>query len=505
MEWLPRLDRLWWWLALVSIVSLLGQEIARSSAFALVSGAEFEGFGDESEDLEEESDLQVVVPPPVVRRSGFETDRGPPSLAKEGDANVAADGDSVGFSSSDRPTEDGGSKDSVGDVFVESKAQQKSRHDFWDEDEFEGLPPVEEQELASNLEGDSGTESAGGRGLNKNTAVPIGPQSYYFEVCCIIFLVAFAFTYFIGRKENEAVALAWAAQYACKDGILEKNFSLLGTGDGPDAPLLIKEGQNVFKFYASGRRYCQGLLSTMELQSRHDLLARIWYIASPRRDEMTIDVYMNDENMEPVTFALVRKKIAKTMHREEKDLQLYATILSSQTQRKWVSEDLAVISESRELAMDLLTDSILDQVFGEKAFEKYGRYFVSLHFTDQFSFGSHKKVLQFKFILPLANRMADMAKLIAMVPYYIDLVGRLKLSAQSRARAEAARAKVAQEAFKEAQSARQEALQKKRDERRKALDDSELKLTPDALHKKEEKERLRQLKKSMPRIKMTRA
>lgn len=69
------------------------------------------------------------------------------------------------------------------------------------------------------------------------------------------------------------------------------------------------------------------------------------------------------------------------------------------------------------------------QVFGDKAFEKYGKDFISMHFSDQ-HFGTHKKMLLFKFALPGANHMADMTRLVALVPYYIDLIGRYKLSSQ---------------------------------------------------------------------------
>ena len=69
------------------------------------------------------------------------------------------------------------------------------------------------------------------------------------------------------------------------------------------------------------------------------------------------------------------------------------------------------------------------QVFGEKSFEKFGKYFISMHFSDQHS-GMHKKMLLFKFALPDANNMADISRLVALVPYYIDTVGRYKLSSQ---------------------------------------------------------------------------
>jgi hypothetical protein len=63
---------------------------------------------------------------------------------------------------------------------------------------------------------------------------------------------------------------------------------------------------------------------------------------------------------------------------------------------------------------------------------------------------------------------------------------------------------VAQEEFKEMQSARQEAVQRRKSERMKQSEEAEAKLSAEALRKKEEKERARQLKKSMPRVKMMR-
>ena len=69
------------------------------------------------------------------------------------------------------------------------------------------------------------------------------------------------------------------------------------------------------------------------------------------------------------------------------------------------------------------------EVFGVKAFEKFGKSFISMHFSDQHS-GTYKKMLLFKFALPNANNKADMTRLVALVPYYIDLIRQYKLSSQ---------------------------------------------------------------------------
>lgn len=327
---------------------------------------------------------------------------------------------------------------------------------------------------------------------------------YWIEITCLSFLIVFGINYFTGKRENENLALAWAAKFGTKESIFEKNFSLLGVGEGEDSPLLLKEGQNVFKFYASGRRYCQGLLATMELKSRHDLISRIYNAVVPCKDEIHLEVYMNDEAMDQVVFAVARKKPAKAMLKELPDLQKFSSLMSPPSNKKWVPEDLSIISESKEVAADLITEVVLDQVLGEKSFEKFGKYFISMHFSDQLS-GIHKKKLMFKFALPDHKNMADMTRLVALVPYYIDLIGRYKLSSQARSKTDATRVKAALEAYKELQNARQESMQRKKVERRKMLEEAEAKLSAEAIRKKDAKERSRQMKKGMPKMKMTRA
>lgn len=76
---------------------------------------------------------------------------------------------------------------------------------------------------------------------------------------------------------------------------------------------------------------------------------------------------------------------------------------------------------------------------------------------------------------------------------------------QARSKTDAARTKAAQEAFRELQSTRQEALQRKKAEKKKLLEEADAKLSAEALRKKEEKERARQMKKSGPKVKMLRS
>lgn len=436
---------------------------------AVVRGEEFEGFSEDGLE-KEELDAPFVAP---VRSTKTQASSG-------GGSNVD---ENVGSSKQANKKED-------------ARSWRMDSMEYWDEDEFEGLPVEEEAKVestpaasADSLEEKvSGTEDAKEKSTKTRSLF-----SPYLEVLGVIFFLIYGVVFWFGRKENEKIALAWATEFAGTDAILEKNFSMIGFGDKPEAPSLIKEGQNTFKFYASGRRYCESLMATLVLKNRQDLLCRLVYLVFPVKDEITFQINMNEDAMEPVVFALTHKKKAKDSQRDLKDLQQFATVLNTPSSRKWVSEDLAVISESRELAYDLLPELLLDQVFGDKAFKAYAPYFVSLHFSDQFPESKHKKVLQFTFNIPSLEKLTEMKHLIALVPYFIDIMGRYRMGSAAKTKATTIREKIRAEEYKEAWRLRQEVLQKKKSEQQTPMSS-----------KKEEKERLRQLKKAMPKVKMSR-
>ncbi|XP_051132606.1 uncharacterized protein At5g49945 [Andrographis paniculata] len=487
---LPRGDTYLYLFALLSLFSLLLQHL---SAAPTTPDLHFEGFdADEDEDFDRGdefvSNLRSPPPPISLSTPTPESHHGPPDSDRFRQQIHAAQ-------SEQNP----------------KPASTSSSFDYWDEDEFEGIPeslnPPSENDVLPEpaaAAAASESESDSEKDVKADEKIERKLSSYTVEIVCISFLIMFTVNYFTGKRENENLALAWASKFATKDSIFDKNFSLLGVGETDDSPLLLQEAKNVFKFYASGRRFCSGLLATMELKSRHDLISKLYNMVVPCKDEITFEVYMNDDAMDQVVFALARKKLAKTMQKETRDLQRFAALVTPPNGRKWVTEELQVVSESKEVAGDLINDVVLDQVFGEKAFEKFGRGFISMHFSDQ-HMGSHKKMLVFKFALPDVDKMADMTRLVALVPYYIDLVGKYRLSSHARSKTESARSKVAQELYKELQNARQEALQKKKAEQRKKLEEAEAKLSAEALRKKEAKDRARQMKKAMPKIKMTRA
>lgn len=68
---------------------------------------------------------------------------------------------------------------------------------------------------------------------------------------------------FFGASANHRLAVAWAKAFAGPDGFFARQFAACGAGaaeagrEGVAVPL-VKESASCYKFYASGRRFCEG-------------------------------------------------------------------------------------------------------------------------------------------------------------------------------------------------------------------------------------------------------
>jgi hypothetical protein len=334
----------------VALLSVLNLFISHLSRSLVLADSHFEGFDSEDADPDTESDSDADILYPGSLRS-------PPLTHSDPEPTQTTPPDPI---PNPTPT-------------PAPSSRSPPSFEYWDEDEFEGLPVLEQTPPETPIITENATPSDPKSKPSPTPKPKLGPKSFTVEIVCGTFLIMFLINYFTGKRENESLALAWAAKFATRDSIFERNFSLLGVGEGDDSPLLLKEGQTVFKFYASGRRCCQGLLATMELKSRHDLISKLYNLVVPCKDEINFEVYMNEEAMDHVVFALARKKAAKTMQKEVRDLQKFAQMVGAPSGRKWVSEELAVVSESKEVAGDLITEGVLEQVgFGYFLFLIYG-------------------------------------------------------------------------------------------------------------------------------------
>nr|CAD1817822.1 unnamed protein product [Ananas comosus var. bracteatus] len=354
----PRGDVLLLLLAFSVIISLLTHELSRRSALA----AHFEGFDSDElasaydaaeEDDDDDAALAFTPLSPPISQS--ESHHGPPP-----------------------PPPPSAASDDPG-----SAASRPSLLDLWDEDEFEGIPVPSLDQIPS--EPSEPHPSSDPEPSIPTIASPASfLRSYSIEIACVSFLICFVINYFTGKRENEAIALAWPPN------------SL------PRTRSSTRTSASSARATARTRRCCSRRGRTCS--RRH----------GPRG--------AGDGEEE-----------GGQGHAEGRagPAEVRGAVAGATGWRKWVADELLVVAESKEVAGDLITDAVLDQVFGDKAFEKFGKWFISLHFSDQ-QLGSHKKILMFKFVLPDTKNMADMTRLVAPIGRPCALLHRSNWTLQTK-------------------------------------------------------------------------
>ncbi|KAK9883530.1 hypothetical protein WA026_001705 [Henosepilachna vigintioctopunctata] len=383
-----------------------------------------------------------------------------------------------------------------------------------DDSEFEHFNDVEEFEGFEEAKEDKSTISEPKITI---TNVPIHLRanwdSYWLEILMIVGLVVYFANFAMGKTKNNKIANVWLQTHRA---LLEDNFSLVG--DDPTSlergenPGLIKESENVFTLWCSGRTCCEGMLVELKLIKRQDLVAIIAGIVRPTLDQIHIKVTMNKEDMDSFVFCVASKKTALHFSKEMADISVYCP------ERKMgekfnIPSNFNVMGEIAEATSSML-DSKITAVLN-----KFGDMVDYIHFSDQFSgpkqtedTGSLKlpdteKVLLFGFNLklkgkPLESAMKEIEPLMVMVFYCIEKVKRYRLSKEGKLKADKNRQRVEELFLKSTHQARAEAAAAKREEKRKLEKERIMaEEDPERQRRWEEKENKRQAKKRAPKMK----
>lgn len=335
------------------------------------------------------------------------------------------------------------------------------------------------------------------------------------ELLLLVIASLYALNYVIGSRTNEGVVLDWANEFGLPlestgkgpPTIYGKNFALVGVDTKTSASeIIFRESQSCFKCYCSGRRHVKWMMTTLELRKRQDLMSEIVNLVLPSKDRMIVDVSMSDGAMEPLVFAVVKKKNAKAFISDHKDMKRFAKVIQDPIQdpkhHSWPKKKLVCLSESKDLCTSLMSDVVVKNVFDSKVYlKRHERHFESMYFTTEGAGEDARSCLRFEFSLPKSSKkMALVEDLVGMVFHMIDQVGTLKLSPEALKRAKQKRKDVEEEAFKETLAQRQEAAIRKREEKYQA---EKANMTAAQAAKADEKRKNKLIKKqSRPKMKM---
>jgi len=386
-----------------------------------------------------------------------------------------------------------------------------------DDEEFEHYRDEEEFE---NFEKDRDTSKSGKPTDKlpelKITEVPYHLRtswdSFYLEMLMIAGLAVYFLNFLAGKNKNCKLATAWLSAHK---ELLESQFHIVGD-DGVakevSSGVLMKESENVYALWCSGRSCVEGMLVELKLLKRQDLINLLLRIFKPASDQIIVKVDLDENKMDNFCFCIAHKRTATKLHKDMNDLSVF-------TDRKSIEK--FDIPASYQLLSEIGegTAAVLDKKVCQ-ILTKYEGVIEYIHVSDQYSgpklqeetqptkMPETKPSLIFCFTVPGKGKtkaldMENLKPLMQLVFYCTDKVSRLQLSKEARFKAEKNRQKAAEQFIKAAHSQRQELAQQRREEKKRAEKEKLMsEEDPDRARKLEERENRRESKKKQPKMKM---
>ncbi len=161
-------------------------------------------------------------------------------------------------------------------------------------------------------------------------------QNYVYEIVMLVVIGIYLINFLYGKSKNYRLVTAW---YNSHREILERNFSVVGDdGNSPDLPVakpsestssetgpLIKDSENCYALWCTGRQQCDGLLIQLKLIKRQDLInGLIMQLIKPQSDQLILSVeYTSNDDIDNFVFCLTNKKISQQMFNDYQDLSSY--------------------------------------------------------------------------------------------------------------------------------------------------------------------------------------
>ncbi|ELT91180.1 hypothetical protein CAPTEDRAFT_178720 [Capitella teleta] len=430
--------------------------------------AEFEDFDDEGEVIEDDSDGSIEDQPKVKVMMAPEAE------------------------------EATGSSD---DVTVEDDEDEFDH--FQDEDEFEGFD--KERPLRSKA-GDKPQEL-------KITPVPLHLRTkwdnFHLEMLLLAGVAVYVLNFLAGKSKNSRLAQNWFTHHKA---LLESQFALVGddgTSTEPQSGVLMKDYENAYSLWCSGRVCCDGMLVTLKLLKRQDLVSTISRFFKPASDQIIIKVDLAVDELEKFVFCVANKKVASKMQKDLVDL-------SSFTELKKVVADklppsLHLLNEVTEAS-----STVMDSKFVQ-TMAKYESLIEYIHISDQYSGAKptddsqEAKIEPSPALLacfnlpskgPGAGDMTLVEPLMKLIFHILNRLPHIHLSREAREKTRKNRSRMQELVQKAAHTQRAEAAQIRKEERKRAEKDRIMAETdPEKQRRLEEKSNKKDARKKQPKMK----
>jgi len=390
------------------------------------------------------------------------------------------------------------------DAMVEIEDEEADHFD--DDEEFVGFDP---------------DKSMKGKGPERPPDLKITPvpaylqnnwDSFYMEMLMLAGLGVYLINFLAGKAKNSKLSTSW---FQAHRALLEEHFAIVGddgTSKEVQSGVLMKESENIYSLWCSGRVCCEGMLVTLKLLKRQDLVSTISNMFRPASDQIIVKLTLDPSEMDTFVMCLAQKKVINKMQKDMVDLAYFCPEKRKLDDRFPPSYQL--LSEIPEASNAVIDGRVI------AALNMYENVVESIHISDQFcgprpqddtqpsKMPETSKVLIFTFNVPGKGKcsptdMQAMEPLMKMVFHCLEKVRRIRLTKEGKQKAEKNRQRLTETYLKASHTQRSEAAQERREKKRRA--DKERMMAeedPDRQRKLEEKTLKKDQKKKQPKVKM---
>jgi len=161
-------------------------------------------------------------------------------------------------------------------------------------------------------------------------------SNYIWEIVLLGFIGIYLINFLYGKSKNYRLVYTW---FQAHRELLERNFTVVGD-DGNSVELpgqinsetssveigsLIKDSENSYGLWCTGRQMCDGMLIQLKLVKRQDLInGIIMQFVKPQSDQIIVSVeYPNAEDIDNFVFCLTNKKISQQLFNDYQDISSY--------------------------------------------------------------------------------------------------------------------------------------------------------------------------------------
>ncbi|CAG9130624.1 unnamed protein product [Plutella xylostella] len=114
-----------------------------------------------------------------------------------------------------------------------------------------------------------------------------------------------------------------------------------------------REAEHCFTMWCSGRSCCEGMLLTLKLIKRQDLLNVLINVARPKADTLQMKVQLGKDDGDPFVLCIAQKKTATRLAKEMHDLSVFCPERRP-GDKHGLPASLSVMSESGEATAGML-------------------------------------------------------------------------------------------------------------------------------------------------------